>query len=65
MESGVVSIPLELELGRDRIRSWRAENDIIVAGCANDLCLQDFRIRYQQEIKKNPHYRYKATGLPK
>ena len=35
------------------------------AGCANDLCLQDFRIRYQQEIKKNPHYRYKTNGLPK
>lgn len=40
MESGAVSIPLELELGRDCIRSWRAENDVIVAGCANDLCLQ-------------------------
>ena len=33
MESGAVSIPLELELGRDRIRSWRAETDVIVAGC--------------------------------
>lgn len=65
MKSDAINISLELELRRDRIGSWRAETNVIVAGCANDLCLQDFRIRYQQEIKRNPHYRYKANGLPK
>lgn len=56
MKSDAINISLELELRRDRIGSWCTETDIISTGCANDLCLQDFRIRYQQEIKKNPHY---------
>lgn len=33
MKSDAINISLELELRRDRICSWRAETDIIVAGC--------------------------------
>lgn len=33
-------------------------------GCANDLCLNLFKERYQKEIKKNPNYKFKKDGLP-
>ncbi len=34
-------------------------------GCANDLCLNKFRARYQNTIKKDPNYKFKKDGLPK
>lgn len=33
MKSDAINISLELELRRDRIRSWRAETDVIATGC--------------------------------
>lgn len=29
------------------------------AGCANPLCLNDYRKEYQEKIKKNPNYKWK------
>lgn len=33
-------------------------------GCANDLCFNDFKARYERLLKENPNYRYKKDGIP-
>jgi len=33
------------------------------AGCANDLCLIDFKSRYKKLLKKNPAYKYSKDGF--
>lgn len=35
------------------------------AGCSNDLCLVDFRKRYEKLITINPSYKYEKDGFPK
>lgn len=70
MESGAVSIPLELELGRDRIRSWRAETDIISTGCIPVVFIKEIvaprrkchRLLSEMGIPRNPQIHQRLSA---
>lgn len=70
MESGAVSIPLELELRRDRIGSWCTEADIISTGCIPVVFIKEIvaprrkchRLPSEMGIPRNPQIHQRLSA---